>query len=169
MICQGSKNALFLIGGRHGEANCVIFHPSYSTVCASYLRKAVSKTIIEQKIHLADYAAVLRLDGGLMTVSYAYTFYTFYVYQVLQNASFKKSRTERNMSFVNLVKIINLEILIRKSLVLCGGGFKEIKRNEWEVFASESELSSLCIGLCASPLVAVSVPKYTELAEKQKN
>ena len=26
--------------------------------------------IIEQKIHLADYAAVLRLDGGLMTVCF---------------------------------------------------------------------------------------------------
>lgn len=104
-----------------------------------------------------------------MTVSYAYTFYTFCVYQVLQNSSFKKSRKERSMSSINLVKIINLESLTRKFLVLCGGGFTEIKRNEWEVFASESELSSLRIGLCASPLVAVSIPKYTELAEKQKN
>lgn len=59
------------------------------------------------------------------------------------------------MSSVNLVKIINLEILIRKFLVLCGGGLREIRRNEWEeVFASESELSSLFTGLCASPLVA---------------
>lgn len=81
----------------------------------------------------------------------------------------KKSRTERSMCSVNLVKILNLEILIRKFLVLCGGGFTEIKRNESGRFLLLSQLSSLCAGLCSSPLVAVSIPKYTGLAEKQKN
>lgn len=57
---------------------------------------------------------------------------------------------------MNLVKVISLEILIRKFLFLHGDRFGEIRRNEWEEeFASESELCSLCVGLCAPQLVAI--------------
>ena len=45
--CKGSKNAVFLrVDDRHREANYIVFHCSYSTVCASYLGKAVSKTTL---------------------------------------------------------------------------------------------------------------------------
>lgn len=56
---------------------------------------------------------------------------------------------------MNLVKIISLEILIRKFLLLCGDSFREIRRNEWEEeFASELEFYSICIDLCDLSLVA---------------